>query len=124
MRALDVCGTSLGLKVMLHSPRIVTRISESLHVVPGPGLVFAFALATLYGALFHFIFGGDARRLAVFLLASWIGFAVGHVIGVIAGIELLSLGGLRAAAASGGSLLALMSVRALTTGQRRRRPAR
>ncbi|NOG49440.1 MAG: hypothetical protein HND48_08340 [Chloroflexi bacterium] len=38
--------------------------------MPGPGLVFAFALATLYGALFHFIFGGDARRLAVFLLAS------------------------------------------------------
>ncbi|GIK29218.1 MAG: hypothetical protein IT298_03315 [Chloroflexi bacterium] len=92
--------------------------------MPGPGLVFAFALATLYGALFHFIFGGDARRLAVFLLASWVGFAAGHILGVFAGIEVLSLGGLRTAAATLGSLFALMSVRALTTGQRRRRPAR
>lgn len=89
--------------------------------MPGPGLVFAFVMATLYGALFHLIVGGDARRLALFLLAGWLGFVVGHILGVLLGIEIFSLGGLRMLAASGGAVLSLLAVRALTTGQRRRR---
>lgn len=90
--------------------------------MPGPGLVFAFVMATLYGALFHLILGGDARRLALFLLAGWLGFAIGHISGLIFGIELFSLGGLRIFPATVGALMSLFAVRALTTGQRRRRP--
>jgi uncharacterized membrane protein YeaQ/YmgE (transglycosylase-associated protein family) len=90
--------------------------------MPGPGLVFAFVMATLYGALFHLVLGGDARRLALFLLAGWLGFAVGHVSGLIFGVEFLSLGGLRMFPATVGAFMSLFAVRALTTGQRRRRP--
>lgn len=90
--------------------------------MPGPGLVFAFVMATLYGALFHFILGGDARRLALFLLAGWLGFVIGHFAGFVLGIELFSLGAVRLIPATIGAFVALFAVRALTTGQRRRRP--
>ena len=33
--------------------------------MPGPSIVFSFILATLYGAAFHLVSGGDARRLAL-----------------------------------------------------------
>lgn len=89
--------------------------------MPGPGLVFAFVMATLYGALFHFILGGDARRLALFLLAGWIGFGLGHFAGLVLGVEVFSLGALRMIPATIGSFVSLFAVRALTTGQRRRR---
>ncbi len=84
--------------------------------------MFAFVMATLYGALFHLILGGDARRLAVFLLAGWVGFAVGHFSGILLGIELFSLGALRIFPATIGAFMSLFAVRALSTGQRRRRP--
>ncbi|MBK8134467.1 MAG: hypothetical protein KA401_02085 [Anaerolineae bacterium] len=89
--------------------------------MPSPGLIFAFVMATLYGALFHLVLGGDARRLALFLLAGWLGFALGHILGVVLGIEIFSLGGLRMLAATVGSFFTLFAMRALTTGQRRRR---
>jgi uncharacterized membrane protein YeaQ/YmgE (transglycosylase-associated protein family) len=79
-------------------------------------------MATLYGALFHLILGGDARRLALFLLAGWLGFAVGHVVGILLGIEIFALGALRMLPATIGAFVTLFAVRALTTGQRRRRP--
>lgn len=90
--------------------------------MPSPGLVFAFVMATLYGALFHLVLGGDARRLAMFLLAGWLGFAIGHLSGLILGIELFSLGSLHMFPATVGAFMSLFAVRALTTGQRRRRP--
>ncbi len=92
--------------------------------MPGPGLVFAFILATLYGVVFHLILGGDARRLALFLLSSWLGFGVGQILGLVLEIDLLRLGALRVLPATLGSFFILFAVRALTTGQRRRRPMR
>lgn len=90
--------------------------------MPSPGLVFAFVIATLYGALCHLILGGDVRRLAMFLLAGWLGFGAGHLAGVMFNVEVFSLGSIRLFAASVGSFAALFAARALTTGQRRRRP--
>jgi uncharacterized membrane protein YeaQ/YmgE (transglycosylase-associated protein family) len=92
--------------------------------MPGPGLVFAFILATLYGVIFHLILGGDARRLALFLLSSWIGFVFGQFLGLVLEIDLFRLGGLRVLPATIGAFFTLFAVRALTTGQRRRRPIR
>jgi uncharacterized membrane protein YeaQ/YmgE (transglycosylase-associated protein family) len=89
--------------------------------MPSPSFVFSFILATLLGALFHLIFGGDARRLALFLLAGWVGFAVGHVLGVIFDINLLNIGVLRVVTASAGAVVALITVQVLTAGQSRRR---
>lgn len=76
------------------------------------------------GALFHLIFGGDARRLALFLLAGWVGFAAGHFIGVIFDINLLNIGMLRVVTASIGAIVVLITVHVLTAGQSRRRRLR
>lgn len=92
--------------------------------MPDPTLVFAFILATLCGVVFHLVLGGDARRLAVFLVASWGGFMFGQVMGLLLEIDLFRLGGLRVLPAVLGSFLFLFAVRALTTGQRRRRATR
>lgn len=89
--------------------------------MPGPTLIFGFILATLMGALFHLVFGGDTRRLALFLLAGWAGFGLGHVIGVLFGIDLLSIGTLRVVAAAAGALITLFLVLLLTTKRPRRR---
>jgi hypothetical protein len=51
--------------------------------LPTPTITLGFIIATLLGALFHFILGGDVRRLALFLLSSWVGFGIGHLVGVL-----------------------------------------
>jgi hypothetical protein len=42
------------------------------------GLVLGFLLATSYGTGFHLLLGGPARRIILYVLAAWVGFAVGH----------------------------------------------
>lgn len=72
------------------------------------GLVLGFLLSTIYGATFHLIVGGAPRKLLLYALASWVGFAVGHFVGDLLGIELLKLGAIHLLAASVGSWLALI----------------
>jgi hypothetical protein len=81
-------------------------------------------LATLFGACFHLIFGGDARRLAIFLLAGWIGFGLGHVAGVFFGIDFLNIGTLHVVSASLGALIALTTTLVLTAKRPRKRLTR
>ncbi len=87
--------------------------------MPSPSFVFSFILATLYGAAFHLVSGGDARRLALFLLAAWLGFALGHEFGEAFGVTLLDIGPLHMLSATVGAWLALVVARILT-----RQPAR
>lgn len=86
--------------------------------MPGPVFVFAFVVATLIGSIFHFIFGGDARRLALFLLAAWIGFALGHAAGRSFEITLFPIGELRFVPALVGALFTLFSVLIFTSSRR------
>lgn len=86
--------------------------------MPGPNATFAFILATLLGAVFHLVVGGDARRLALFLLAGWIGFGLGHTLGVIMDINLFNIGTLRIVAGIAGAVIALLAA-AFFTGNRR-----
>lgn len=83
--------------------------------MPGPTLTFGFILATLYGAGFHFVLGGDMRRLALYLLASWMGFALGQMVGSTLQISLLSIGALYALPATMGALIALIVAYVLTS---------
>jgi hypothetical protein len=83
--------------------------------MPSPSVTFGFILATLYGALFHFVLGGNARQLALFLLAGWLGFALGHIFGVIFGVNILDIGPLHVFSATLGALLALLAARFLTS---------
>lgn len=83
-------------------------------MLPGPTTTFGFILATLCGAGFHFVVGGDARRLALFLLAAWVGFGLGHTAGGFLGINVMNVGPLRVIPALAGTLVALVASHVLT----------
>jgi uncharacterized membrane protein YeaQ/YmgE (transglycosylase-associated protein family) len=92
--------------------------------MPDPVITFAFVIATLIGAVFHFVVGGDARRLAMFLLAGWLGFGIGHLLGNTLDIDLLMIGELRMLSAATGAMFALFVAYILTTDRSGRRPSR
>jgi hypothetical protein len=74
-------------------------------------LLLAVALSTIYGAGFHVWQGGGARRLALYLLAGWLGFALGYVLGNLLGIRIMMVGQLDFFTATLGSALALFLAR-------------
>ena len=73
------------------------------------GIVLGFLLATIYGAAFHLFVGGPPRRIILYVLASWLGFTIGHFVGDLLGIELLKLGAVHLFSASLGSWIALVA---------------
>ncbi len=73
------------------------------------GLVLGFLLATAYGAGFHFLLGGPARRILLYVLAAWLGFAIGHLLGSWLNINLFKLGALHLFSASLGAWIALLA---------------
>lgn len=72
-------------------------------------LVLGFLLASAYGAGFHLILGGPARRILLYMFSSWIGFLLGHFIGDLLGIDLFKLGALHLLSASLGAWIALIA---------------
>jgi len=82
--------------------------------MPGPSILFGFVLATLFGSFFHLVVGGDARRLALFLMMSWVGFALGHITGDLLGIDILDIGALNMLNAATGAFLAMLLAFMLT----------
>jgi hypothetical protein len=79
--------------------------------MPSPAVTFAFILATIYGVVFHLIVGGDVRRLALYLLAGWLGFALGQISGVMLEVDMLRIGSLRTLSATAGAWTALLVAR-------------
>lgn len=77
--------------------------------IPGSaaGLVLGFLLASVYGALFHLVFGGPIKRLILYILAAWLGFLAGQFIGDFMNFELLKLGKIHLFSATVGAWLAL-----------------
>lgn len=73
-----------------------------------PSLIFAFLIASLYGALYHLVRGGGLGRLLLFLIFGWAGFAVGHLLGVWQGWMLIPIGELNFGLSTLGSLLFLV----------------
>jgi hypothetical protein len=71
------------------------------------GIILGFLLATAYGAGFHLILGGPARRIWLYVLAAWIGFTIGHFLGDLFQINLFKLGALHLLSASLGAWIAL-----------------
>lgn len=92
--------------------------------MPSPSITFGFILATLIGAGFHLIFGGDARRLALFLLAGWFGFGVGQVVGMLFELDMFNVGTIRMLPAAVGAVGVLSITRLMTTDRRASRPKR
>lgn len=82
-----------------------------------PTLLLAFTLATLYGAGFHVWQGGGARRLALYLLAGWLGFVLGQLLGNVFKIQFMLIGALNVIPATLGSAIALFAARWLNTAE-------
>jgi len=76
--------------------------------MPSPDFTFAFIVATMISSIFHLIVGGDARRLALLLLAGWVGFALGQFFAQTFALEIYAIGNIRIVVASIGSLIALV----------------
>lgn len=76
--------------------------------VVASGMVLAFLLATAYGAGFHLIMGGPARRILLYVIAAWLGFASGHFLGDFLRVDILDLGAVNLFSASIGAWSALL----------------
>lgn len=76
--------------------------------VTASGVVLGFLLATAYGAGFHTLLGGPARRILIYVIASWIGFGAGHFLGDFLNIAILELGAVQLLSASVGAWFALV----------------
>ncbi len=74
-----------------------------------PSLIFAFLIASLYGALYHLIRGGRLGRLLLFLILGWAGFVSGYLLGLWKGWLLFPLGELNFGLSSLGSLIFLVA---------------
>ena len=57
-----------------------------------PAAILGIIISTGIGALFHLWRGGNAARLLLYILLSWIGFWGGHLIGQLIGWDLGKLG--------------------------------
>jgi hypothetical protein len=77
-------------------------------------------LATLYGAFAHLVLGGRGREFVSYILAAWIGFAIGQAFGNVMDIRVLAIGTTNTMAATLGSLVALATLAFLAN----RRPGR
>lgn len=92
--------------------------------MPGPDVIFAFIVATLLGSVFHLIFGGDARRLVIFLFAGWIGFSIGQMLGETMDFDPLKIGQLHVVTALAGGLVTLFLALIFTSERSQRRSSR
>ena len=73
-----------------------------------PTLIFAALIASFYGALYHLIRGGGPGRIFLYLLLSWVGFVLGHLVGIWQEWVLLPMGQLNLGMSTLGSLLLLV----------------
>ncbi|MER3515239.1 MAG: hypothetical protein C4310_13325 [Chloroflexota bacterium] len=85
-----------------------------------PALVLAGLLSTAYGAAFHLVAGG-LRRLLLYIVAGWVGFALGQFAGVYGDTDPLRIGQVHVVSATLGSWLALILAHWLIPAKREER---
>lgn len=83
--------------------------------MPNPVFVFAFVIATMYGLGFHVVLGGNARRMVLFIVTSWVGFLLGQYVGGYLDITLLRIGVIHLLPASVTAVGLLIFAHALTS---------
>jgi hypothetical protein len=70
-----------------------------------PSLLFALLIASLYGFFYHLVRGGGPGRLLLFLIFGWLGFGLGHLLGIWRGWVLFPVGELNLGLSTLGSLV-------------------
>lgn len=83
----------------------------------GPTFIFAFTAATITGAAFHLLVGGNAKKLTLYLITAWIGFLLGQFAGAKLSIEPLLIGNLNLISALTGAIILLITTKTLTDPQ-------
>lgn len=71
-------------------------------------LLLAFLFSSVLGLLFYVIVGGRGWRILLYLVLSWIGFALGNGLGGAIGWEVLQVGPVNTIPATFGSLILLL----------------
>lgn len=66
-----------------------------------------FVIASIIGCGFHFWHGGGFKWLLFFNLLAWIGFWLGHFVGILLGINFIPLGPINFGPALLGSIMVL-----------------
>jgi len=82
--------------------------------MPNPIHLFAFIIATMLGLGFHVLMRGDARRLVLFVVMSWLGFLLGQYVGTLLETDLLTVGMLHLLPATMSSLALMFFAHFLT----------
>ena len=69
-----------------------------------PPLVLSLIIASAYAAFFNLWQGGSARDLVIYLVACWLGFAIGELVGDVLGLDILMIGQIHVVEGTFGSL--------------------
>ncbi len=72
-----------------------------------PAILFGIVLSTLYGTAFHFWKGGSLNRLVLYVILSWLGFWIGHIVGGALGWSFAASGPINTGMATLGSAVFL-----------------
>jgi len=72
-----------------------------------PAILFGIVLSSVYGTAFHFWKGGSLKRLLFFVILSWVGFWVGHIVGAHLAWSFAATGPINSGMATIGSLVFL-----------------
>ncbi len=104
-----VVGSSLSRPCRSVRERTAGRQkSGKIGRVTTPALLIAFLIASSYGAFYHLLRGGGVRRLFLYLLLAWLGFAVGQSLSLWRGWRVFPLGPIELGLGTLGSLLLLL----------------
>lgn len=76
-----------------------------------PSLVFSLLLSSLYGAVFHFVWGKRWRDLVVYWVVGVLGFAIGQALFVLLGFSVYMVGEVRVVEATVTSWVCLFVAR-------------
>jgi hypothetical protein len=73
-----------------------------------PAILFGVVLSTTYGTAFHIWKGGSLKKLFLFVILSWLGFAAGHILGSVLNWHFAAVGPINTGLATLGSALFLL----------------
>jgi uncharacterized membrane protein YeaQ/YmgE (transglycosylase-associated protein family) len=76
-----------------------------------PSFVFSLLLSSLYGAVFHFVWGKRWRDLVVYWIVGVLGFAIGQVLFGLLGLSIYMMGEVRVVEATVTSWVCLFVAR-------------